>query len=255
MLRWLTPVFVVLVGSATAAGCGGASGNDFDSNDGSAGEGAGGSGGKGGASQGGSDQGGSGGSSSGAGGSSQGGSSTGGSPTGGSPTGGSPTGGSSTGGSETGGSSTGGSSTGGVSGTGTGGSSGTDPTGGAGGAGRGGAGGVSGRAGSGGMGGTDCALAIQTAQSALAAAQYCNPLIGAGVICTGTVEDLCGCTVPVGDQNSQATKNYLAVREAAVRCGVPCLAIVCQEPTTAMCGVGGVTTAIVAVTSCHWGPR
>jgi hypothetical protein len=130
-----------------------------------------------------------------------------------------------------------------------------DPTGGAGGAGRGGAGGVSGRAGSGGTGGTDCSLTIQRAQTALAAAQVCNPLSGAGMQCTGSVEDLCGCTVPVNDENSEATKNYLALREPAVRCGVPCLAIVCQEPTTPMCGIGGVTTAIVAAASCRWGPR
>jgi hypothetical protein len=115
-------------------------------------------------------------------------------------------------------------------------------------------GGVSGRAGSGGTGGTDCSLAIQRAQSALLAAQSCNPLAG-GMVCTGSVEDLCGCTVPVNDENSTATKNYLELREPALGCGVPCLAIPCQEPTTPMCGISGVAPAIVAATYCRWGPR
>jgi hypothetical protein len=229
MLRALTPLFVLLVGSAMAVGCGGASGTDFDSGDASAGEPAGGGGGTGGASQGGSDQGGSGGATSGSGGSSQGGqggsTSTGGSPTGGSPTGGSPTGG----------------------------SGGTDATGGTGTGGTG-LGGTSGRAGNGGQGGTDCDLAIQRAQAALNSAQVCNPLAG-GMVCTGSVEDLCGCTVPVNDQNSEATKYYLELREPAVKCGVPCLAIPCLEPTTPMCGIAGGVSGIVAATTCRWGPR
>lgn len=74
-------------------------------------------------------------------------------------------------------------------------------------------------------------------------------------MCTGSVEDLCGCTVPVNDENSELTKNYLTLREPAVRCGVACLAIVCPEPTTPMCGISGVAPAIVAATSCRWGPR
>ncbi len=268
-MRLSSPVYAFAFASALVVACGGASNTDFDSDDGSAGEPAGGSG------QGGTDQGGSGGSSSGSGGSSQGGSNS----TGGAPTGGSPTGGVSTGGSPTGGASTGGSPTGGVSGTGMGGASGTgnagttggaNPTGGTGGgggagqggaggasgrAGSGGSGGVSGRAGSGGQGGTDCTTAIQRAQIALASAQICNPLIG-GMPCAGTVKDLCDCSVPVASQTSQATMTYLEAREAAMKCGgIPCLAIVCAEPTTAVCGLPTAVSGIVVATSCHWSPR
>jgi hypothetical protein len=139
----------------------------------------------------------------------------------------------------------------------TGGAAGTDPNGGTGetgGTGQGGSSGSSGRGGGGGQGGTNCAAAIQQAQAALSAAQACNPETD-GPKCTGTVEDLCGCTVPVDNPESQATMTYLELREPAVKCGVPCLAIVCREPTTATCGFGGATTNIVARASCEWLPR
>ena len=74
--------------------------------------------------------------------------------------------------------------------------------------------------------------------------------------CAGSVKDLCNCTVPVNDPNSEATKSYLAQREAAIACGVPCLAIVCPEPTTATCGFAGATTNIVvAPMRCTYSPR
>jgi hypothetical protein len=76
-----------------------------------------------------------------------------------------------------------------------------------------------------------------------------------GPMCIGSVEDLCGCTVPVNDPDSEATTRYLELREPAVACGVPCLAIVCREPTTATCGFGGATARIVARESCEWLPR
>jgi hypothetical protein len=237
-LRLSDPLFALALASAVVVGCGGASGTDFES-----GDSVGGKSGTGGSDQGGSDQGGTGGTSSGSGGSSQGGSTG--------------TGGAS--GTGTGGGS--GTDTGGASGTGNGGTGGTDPTGGTGGggagqggAGQGGAAGVSGRAGNGGQGGDDCTLAVQRAQAALSAAQLCNPLVGSNV-CTGKVEDLCGCQVPVADQNSEQTKTYLELREPAVKCGVPCLAIPCMEPTTPMCGIAGGVSAIVAATSCRWSPR
>jgi hypothetical protein len=75
-------------------------------------------------------------------------------------------------------------------------------------------------------------------------------------LCSGHVEDLCGCTVPVNDAESAATKSYLSQRDAAVRCGVSCLAIVCREPTKATCGVSGATTDIViAQPYCAYSPR
>jgi hypothetical protein len=231
--------------ATVVAACGGASDTNFDSGDGSA-DGATSGSSSGGSSQGGSGQGGA----SGSGGSSQGGSSTGGSSTGGSSTGGSSTGGAQNGGSS--GSASGGSATGGVAGTDAGGGTAGAP----GGAGPGGAGGMSGSAGSGGQ---NCTTIVTNAQAALRAAQVCNLAISSQRQCQGTVEDLCGCTVPVNDPDSAATKSYLAQREAAVRCGVPCLAIVCQEPTNAMCAyqgaMGGPADIIAAPMHCTWGPR
>jgi hypothetical protein len=248
----------LLVVSTVAVACGGASDTNFDSRGDSGGGTAGDS--SGGSSQGGSAQGGTSGAASGSSGSSQGGSQNGGSQNGGSQNGGSQNGGSQNGGSsgsETGGSSTGGSSTGGSS---TGGAAGTDAGGGTagvpGGSGPGGAGGVSGSAGS---GGENCTTIVTNAQAALRAAQVCNLAISSREQCQGTVEDLCGCTVPVNDPESTATKSYLAQREAAVRCGVPCLAIVCQEPTVPMCvyqgAMGGPADIIAAPMHCTWGPR
>jgi hypothetical protein len=243
--------FVPLIAAAFAA-CGGASGTDFDNEpSGSAGES---NGGTSGSAQGGS--GGASGSSSGSGGTqggqggteALGGSSTGGSASGGDSgtgTGGSSTGGSSTGGSSTGGSPTGGSPTGGSGGAGSGG---TGP------GGIGGRGGGGGKSGAGGRGG-DCTAIVTSAQAALVAAQACIPT-SMTPKCTGSVQDLCGCTVPVNDPNSDATKSYLAQREAAIACGVPCLAIVCREPTTATCGFAGATTNIVVAPShCTYSPR
>ena len=243
-LRRLSPLFSLLAASALALACGGASDTDFGSDDGSSG--------KGGSSSGGTGQGGSAGTASGSGGSTQGGGSQGGSSQGGSSQGGSdPTGGSS--GNPTGGVSgtaTGGGSTGGTAGTdGGAGSGGT-----LGGSGPGGSGGASGRAGGGGTLGNDCAGLIASAQAALLAAQVCNPALSTPK-CSGTVEDLCGCTVPVNDADSTATKAYLAQREAAVKCGVPCLAIPCREPTTPMCGIGGATNRIIAQAHCVYSPR
>jgi hypothetical protein len=268
-----TSFFAVPLIAAAFAACGGASDTDFDNGpNGSAGEP---DGGTGGSVRGGS--GGTSGSSSGSGGSTQGGQAgteatggtttggsasggdagteTGGASTGGAATGGSSTGGSSTGGSSTGGSSTGGSSTGGSS---TGGSGGT--LGGAGsGVGGTGLGGVAGRGGGAGKGGAggrgDCTAIVTSAQAALNAAQVCSA-VSATPKCAGTVQDLCGCTVPVNDPNSEATKSYLAQREAAIACGVPCLAIACREPTTVTCGFAGATTNIVvAPTRCMYSPR
>jgi hypothetical protein len=129
----------------------------------------------------------------------------------------------------------GGSATGGVAGTNTGGTSaggasgssgsasgGTDTGGSAG-------SGVSGSAGSGG-GASDCDVAVMQAEAALREARACNPNSG-GVLCTGSVQDLCGCTVPVDKQDSEETRAYLALRDAALRCGVACLAIPCPAPT------------------------
>ena len=252
-LRRLSPLLSLLGASAIVLACGGANDTDFGSDDGSRG----GSSGEGGSSTGGIGQGGSAGTASGSGGSSQGGSSQGGSSQGGSSQGGSQ-GGSSQGGSDpTGGSS--GNASGGASGTATGGGmtggmAGTGSGGTLGGTGPGGSGGASGRAGGGGTGGNNCAAIIASAQAALVAAQVCNPALSTPK-CTGTVEDLCGCTVPVNDPDSTATKSYLTQREAALRCGVPCLAIPCQEPTTPMCGIGGVTSRIVAQARCVYSPR
>jgi hypothetical protein len=234
--RWL---LLLLVGSAAAFGCGEPNSNDFGTGDGSAGQPPN-EGGTAGSSQGGSAQGGSGGSTEG--GSSQGGSSG---------TGGSSQGGAGQGGSE-GGTTSGGTSAGGSP---SGGNAGTTPIGGTGnvsGTGQGGSSGASGRGGSG--GGGDCDSIVAEAQAALQAAQVCDPLVD-GPKCTGTVEDLCDCTVPVNNPDSEATKNYLRLREPAIACGVPCLAIVCQEPTTATCGSGGVQPIIGPRSSCTWFPR
>ena len=252
-LRRLSPLLSLLGASAIALACGGANDTDFGSDDRSRG----GSSGEGGSSTGGTGQGGSASTASGSGGSSQGGSSQGGSSQGGSSQGGSSQGGSD----PTGGSS--GNASGGASGTATGGGT-TGGTGGTdggagsggtlGGTGPGGSGGASGRAGGGGTGGSNCAAIIASAQAALLAAQVCNPALSTPK-CTGSVEDLCGCTVPVNDPDSTATKSYLTQREAAVRCGVPCLAITCREPTTPMCGIGAVTNRIVAQAHCVYSPR
>ncbi|HVR19809.1 MAG TPA: hypothetical protein VMS65_08935 [Polyangiaceae bacterium] len=232
--RRLGPLLSFVAASALALACGGASDTDFESDDGSSGAG--------GSSPGGTGQGGTAGTASGSGGSSQGGSSQGGSD---------PTGGAS------------GSASGGMSGTATGGgttggAAGTDGGAGAGGTlagtGPGGAGGASGRAGGSGTGGTDCTAIVTSAQAALLAAQVCNPA-QSSPICTGSVEDLCGCTVPVNHPESAATKSYLDQREAAVQCGVPCLAIPCREPTTSMCGIGAVANRIVAQAHCMYSPR
>jgi hypothetical protein len=131
---------------------------------------------------------------------------------------------------------------------------GTEPGGGTGGVPSGGTGqGGSGGEPKGGTGGNDCEAAVSNAQAALMAAQACSAPASS---CSGTVEDLCGCTVPVNDQDSPATKSYLELREAAIACGVPCLLIPCAEPTKAMCSVGAATAdRIVAVASCVWAPR
>jgi hypothetical protein len=236
-LRGLTPLGLFFLGSALAVGCGGANDTDFSSGAGSAGESAG-EGGDGGSAQGGSAQGGS--SRGGASGSSSGGSSQGGSnPTGGSSTGGTPSGGSS-------GTGTGGGSIGGSGGTSAGGGSGGS-VGGMGGTG-------SGGLPSGGTGGlSDCTRIIADAQAALLSAQVCDPTLATK--CTGKVEDLCGCVVPVNDPESAQTKAYLERREAAIECGVACLATVCPEPTTVMCGFLSTTTAIVARAQCVYSPR
>lgn len=158
------------------------------------------------------------------------------------------------GGTSNGGSPSGGSASGGDSGTGSGGRSGgtagTEPTAGVGGSGAG-----SGEGGSSGGGGRgdDCSTTVEQARRALAQAQVCMPATDAAH-CRGTVEDLCGCTVPVDDPESTATKTYLSLRERAIACGVPCLAIVCPEPTTALCQFG-TASSIVAVAQCVWGPR
>jgi hypothetical protein len=237
----LGPLFSFLAASAIALACGGADHTDFDNDDGSVG----GSSGDGGSSPGGTGQGGAAGTASGSGGSSQGGSSQGGSSQGGSdPTGGSS--GNASGGAS--GTATGGGTTGGTAGT----DGGTGSGGTLGGTGPGGSGGASGRAG-GGTGGNDCAAIVASAQAALLAAQVCNPA-QSSPICTGSVEDLCGCTVPVNQAESTATKSYLTQREAALRCGVPCLAIPCREPTTAMCGIGAVNRIVVQA-HCVYSPR
>ena len=228
-LRGLTPLVLFFFGSIAAVACGGASDNDFSNDDGSAGDSA--EGGIGGSSQGGSSQGGA----SGRGGTGQGGSD----PNGGSSSGGGPNGGAS-------GTGTGGETTGGAGGTSSGGGSGGS-VGGAGGTG-------SGGLPSGGTGGVpDCSRTIAEAQAALASAQVCDPTATAK--CTGKVEDLCGCVVPVNDAASQQTKTYLELREAAIKCGVACPAIVCPEPTAVMCGFGGATTRIVARAQCVYSPR
>jgi hypothetical protein len=234
--RRLGPFLPFFVGSVVALACGGADDTNFGTDDGSGGDPAG------------------------NGGSAQGGSSTqGGSTQGGSTQGGSSGTASGSGGSDQGGNATGGSSGAASGGATTGGAGGTDGGSGAGGTlggtGPGGSGGASGRAGSGGKGGDDCAAIIANAQAALLAAQVCNPALSTPK-CAGTVEDLCGCSVPVDDPESTATKSYLAQREAAVRCGVPCLLIPCREPTSPMCGFSGATTRIIVAPShCTWSPR
>ena len=242
--RELAPFALSFLALLAAAGCGGASDTDFTSDDGTAGDSAG-EAGNGGAAQGGSSQGGSS-----RGGASQGGASGSSSGTGGQggadPNGGSTTGGVSSGGAS--GTETGGATTGGEGGTSAGGGSG-GPVGGTGGT-------SSGGAPTGGTGGlpSDCPSIIAQAQAALAAAQVCDPTTD-GPKCTGKVEDLCDCIVPVNDASSQQTQTYLGLREAAIQCGVPCLAIVCAEPTTVTCGFGGVTTRIVARAQCTYSPR
>ncbi|HEX6273361.1 MAG TPA: hypothetical protein VFZ53_09980 [Polyangiaceae bacterium] len=243
---------VLFVATTAAVACGGASDTNFDSGDGSAAEGGTAGASSGGSSQGGSAQGGTSGSASGSGGSSRGGDSSGGSQNGGSATGGSATGGSATGGSATGGdsgSASGGSATGGTD-------AGGGTAGAPGGAGPGGGGGMSGSAGSGGQ---DCTTIVSNAQLALRSAQACNLAISSRQQCQGRVEDLCGCTVPVNDPESTATKSYLAQRDAAIRCGVACLAIECPAPTTPMCAyqgaMGGPADIIAAPMYCSWSPR
>jgi hypothetical protein len=60
----------------------------------------------------------------------------------------------------------------------------------------------------------------------------------------------------VNDPESDLTHTYLDLRETALTCNPPCLAIVCPEPTTVMCGFGGATTNIVGVRAqCRYSPR
>jgi hypothetical protein len=123
---------------------------------------------------------------------------------------------------------TGGNATGGTAGTGAASGAGGNATGGA--AGSGAASGKGGTGGTAGKGGSDDCDALQGAASdALARAQVCSFTAG-GRQCTGTVEDLCGCQVPVNNMSSEATEKYLAARAAAKGCVFLCPAVVCVEP-------------------------
>jgi hypothetical protein len=106
------------------------------------------------------------------------------------------------------------------------------------GTGGGGSGGVGGDAGTGGQGGKggkgDCASLIAEAESTLRQAQVCSLTIGA-LQCVDVVEDLCGCQVPINNLNSEPAQAYLQAKEAASKCDVACLDIVCIEPAGAVC--------------------
>lgn len=101
--------------------------------------------------------------------------------------------------------------------------------------GTGGGGGSSGKGGgTGGKGGKNCEELQAAARTALAEAQECSLLV-ALLQCTGTVQDLCGCHVPVNSANSEATKRYLAALEATKGCSIVCPAVECVEPEDATC--------------------
>jgi hypothetical protein len=95
-----------------------------------------------------------------------------------------------------------------------------------------GTGGVAGTAGKGGK--ADCNSLQATARNALAQAQVCS-FTEDGAQCTGVVDDLCGCAVPVNDENSAATAKYLVALKALDECGIVCAAVVCIEPAGATC--------------------
>jgi hypothetical protein len=92
-----------------------------------------------------------------------------------------------------------------------------------------------GKGGNAGKGGkADCQELLALASEALAEAQVCNLAVNA-LQCTGTVQDLCGCHVPVNDADSNATRKYLAALEAAKDCPVACTAVVCIDPVFVTC--------------------
>jgi hypothetical protein len=95
--------------------------------------------------------------------------------------------------------------------------------------------GRAGGAGTAGKGGkADCDALQAAASNALAQAQICS-FTADGRQCTGVVEDLCGCSVPVNDMNSAATAKYLVALKAAEECPFVCPAVVCIEPAGATC--------------------
>jgi hypothetical protein len=124
----------------------------------------------------------------------------------------------------------------------------------AGAAGTGAASGQGGGGGTAGKGGKDDCETLQVAASnALAQAQVCS-FTADGRQCTGLVDDLCGCPVPVNDMNSAATAKYLVARKAAEECPFVCPAVVCIEPLSATCvrttagsGTGSCRASVIGI--------
>lgn len=119
-----------------------------------------------------------------------------------------------------------------------GGNSGGSPAGSAGSAGSVGGSGASGAAGSGQAGGSgdgaECAARRLELEDLLAAAQSCSR--DAARVCSDTLEDECGCAVPVSNDRSDAAEAYAeAVALLRKDCPVACLAIQCPEARGAQC--------------------
>jgi hypothetical protein len=81
---------------------------------------------------------------------------------------------------------------------------------------------------------SDCETLQDAARDALVQAQACSFTVN-GRQCTGVVDDLCGCAVPVNDQHSAATAKYLVALAATEGCAIACPAVVCVEPEAATC--------------------
>lgn len=93
--------------------------------------------------------------------------------------------------------------------------------------------------GKGGSGGAppDCDMLLQAANDALTAAQACDPGANAAT-CRDTVDDTCGCKVPVASADSSETTAYLAALDKLKDCPVACAALVCREPRSSYCASG-----------------
>jgi hypothetical protein len=81
---------------------------------------------------------------------------------------------------------------------------------------------------------SDCDSLLQAANDALTAAQACDPHSDA-VLCRDTVDDPCGCSVPVARAGSAETKAYLAALDKLKTCPVACAAVVCRSPRNTSC--------------------